>query len=59
MELLLGFDSPSTFALITECTAVAHARLLHHLSPEKHHGLWHSWAACNFKIENKSQLSKT
>ena len=51
-----GFDSPSALAVITECTAVAQARLFHHLGLEKHPGLWHSWAACIFKAENKSQL---
>ena len=39
MELLYGFDSLSALVLITECMAVAQARLLHHLSLEKHHGL--------------------
>ena len=42
MELLYGFDSLSALLLITKCTAAAQARLLHHLSLEKHHGLWHS-----------------
>ena len=38
MELLECFDSLSTLTLITECAAVTQARLLHHLSLEKHHG---------------------